>query len=64
MTGRGAAILELVRQAMAAVESLDPAERDVVVETLVADLRARHPESVSLLTIGPPTEPIRDPRTA
>ena len=64
MTGRGAVILELVRQAMAAVESLDPAERDVVVETLVADLRARHPESVSLLTIGPPTEPIRDPRTA
>ena len=62
MTARGSTILEIVRQAMKAVETLDPAERDVVVDMLVADLRARHPESVSLLTIGPPTEPIRDPR--
>ena len=64
MTSRGLAIVELMRSAMTTLESLDPAERDIVIGALVADLRARHPESVSILTLGPPTEPIRDPRSS
>ena len=62
MTARAAAVAELIRTALAAADRLDPAERDELYAAPVADLRARRPESVSPLTLGPPTEPIRDPR--
>lgn len=42
----------------------EPAAVRRVVDLLVADLRSWHPESVTPLgVLGPPTEPIRDPRT-
>lgn len=62
MTERGSAIVELMRQTLKSVDTLQPAERDLVYTMLVSDLRARRPESVSPLTLGPPTEPIKDPR--
>lgn len=52
MTARGIAIIEVMRSALTSIESLEPAERDIIIGTLVADLRARHPESVSILTLG------------
>ncbi len=60
---RAAAIIEVVRSALAALETLPPAERDLVTRAIVSDLRARDPECVSPLTLGPPTERIVDPRT-
>jgi hypothetical protein len=62
MTARFAALAELFRTTLDAADRLDPVERDALYAALVADLRARRPESVSPLTLGPPTEPIRDPR--
>lgn len=63
MTPRAAAIVEVFRSGLDAADRLpDPAERDAIYAALVADLRARRPESVSPLTLGPPTEAIRDPR--
>ncbi len=58
-----ATITEMFRALIAATDKLDPRERDRIFSALVADLRARDPESVSPLRLGPPTEPIRDPRT-
>lgn len=62
MTSRAAAAIELIRTALAAADRLDPVERDAIYTALVADLRSRQPEAVSPLRLGPPTEPIRDPR--
>jgi hypothetical protein len=62
MTARAAAIAELFRTALAAADRLDPVERDALYTALVADLRARRPGAVSPLSLGQPTEPIRDPR--
>ena len=61
--GDSRAIVESIRAALNALGKLDPGERDLTIKTLVSDLRARHPESISILTLGPPTEAIRDPRT-
>jgi hypothetical protein len=63
MTSRAAAAIEVIRTALAAVDQLDPVERDAIYMALVADLRARRTEAVSPMTLGPPTEPIRDPRS-
>jgi len=62
-TGRAASITEILRTTLDAVDRLDADERDGIYRAIVADLRARRPESVSPLTLGPPTEPIRDPRS-
>lgn len=64
MTARCAEVVELLRSALDAADLLDPAERDELYRLLVADMRSRRPESVSPLTLGPPTDPaaIRDPR--
>jgi acyl-CoA reductase-like NAD-dependent aldehyde dehydrogenase len=62
MTARGAAVAELIRAALAAVDQLDPVERSAIYAALVADLRSRRPAAVSLMTLGAPTEPIRDRR--
>jgi hypothetical protein len=62
-SGRAAAIVELLRSTLDATDRLDPVERDQIYTALVADLRSRRPESVSPLDLGPPTEPIRDPRS-
>ncbi|HEU5275122.1 MAG TPA: hypothetical protein VFU97_15785 [Xanthobacteraceae bacterium] len=63
MTARAAAVAELIRTALAAADQLDPVERESIYKALFADLRARRPEAVSPMTLGPPTEPIRDPRS-
>jgi len=62
VTSRAAAIGELIRTPLAAADQLDTVERDAIYTALVADLRSRRPEAVSPMTLGPPTEPIRDPR--
>jgi putative ubiquitin-RnfH superfamily antitoxin RatB of RatAB toxin-antitoxin module len=62
VTARAAAIAEVIRSALAAADRLDPHERDEIYRALVADLRSRRPENVSPMTLGPPIEPIRDPR--
>jgi hypothetical protein len=62
VSARYADVVETLRMALDSADNLDPAERDAVYRALVADLRARRPESVSPLTLGPPTEPIFDPR--
>jgi len=64
MTARFAALAELFRTTLDAADRLDPDDRDELYRMLVADLRSRRPESVSPLTLGPPTDPaaIRDPR--
>jgi hypothetical protein len=63
MTAR-AAIVEILRSTLAAVDELEPHEQDAIIAAIVADLRARNPVAVAPLgTLGPPTEPIRDPRT-
>ncbi len=41
MTARAAAIVEVLRSALAPIDSLDPEEQDAIVSALVADLRAR-----------------------
>ncbi len=58
-------VTEMFRAGLAALDNLDPRERDQILRCLVSDLRARDPESVSPLTLGPPTDPkaVRDPRT-
>lgn len=43
-------------------ERTHPAEAEAITCALVAHLRSWKPESVSPLRLGPPTEPIRDPR--
>lgn len=63
MTARAVAVAELIRTALAAADRLDPVERDAIYTALVTDLRSRRPEMVSPMTLGPPTEPIRDPRS-
>lgn len=62
MTPRAHSIVEIIRQALIAAESCEPAEADLIYAMLVNDLRSRRPECVSALTLGPPTELIRDPR--
>lgn len=52
MTARAAAVTELIRTALAAADQLDPAERDAIYAALVADLRSRRPEAVSLELTG------------
>ncbi|MCX5747513.1 MAG: hypothetical protein NT062_34040 [Proteobacteria bacterium] len=59
---RAHAIAKVLASALDATDKLEPAERDFIRTMLVADLRSRWPESVSPLTLGPPTEAIRDPR--
>lgn len=61
---RAAALVEVFRAALDATDRLSPADRDGIYQALVADLRSRRPESVSPMKMGPPTEPIRDPRSA
>lgn len=62
---RGAALVEVFRAALAALDDLEPDEQDAIVRALVADLRARRPVAVAPLgVLGPPTEPIADPRRA
>jgi hypothetical protein len=62
---RGAALVEVVRAALATLDTLEPVEQTAIVGALVADLRARRPMSVAPLSVlPPPTEPIRDPRGA
>lgn len=64
-TAGGAALVEVFRTSLAAMDALAPAEQDAIVSALVADLRARRPVAVAPLgVLGPPTEPIRDPRGA
>lgn len=63
-SARGAALVEVFRSALATLDGLDPAEQSAIVGSLVADLRARRPIAVAPLgVLGPPTEPIRDPRS-
>ena len=58
------AIIEVIRSALAAMEHLDPVEQDLIVATIVADLRARRPVAVAPLGVLPaPTERIVDPRS-
>lgn len=63
MTARGKAIVEVMRSALASLDTLDPADQDTIVSALIADLRARRPMSIAPLSVLPlPTEPIKDPR--
>ncbi len=63
MSAASAACIEVLRSVLDRVDRLpDPSERDRIYTALVAGLRSRRPESVSPLHLGPPTEPIRDPR--
>jgi hypothetical protein len=64
MTARAAAVVEVIRSALASLDSLDPVEANAIVSLLVSDLRARRPMSVAPLSALPaPTESITDPRT-
>lgn len=63
MSAIAAAVAKLIRTALAAAGQLDPVERDAIYTALVADLRARRSEAMSPMTLDPPTEPIRDPRS-
>lgn len=58
-SARGAALVEVFRAALAALADLESAEQDAI----VADLRARRPMSVAPLSVLPPPETIRDPRS-
>jgi hypothetical protein len=62
------AATEQLRGALAALvelERVEPAGVRRVYDAARAHLRARYPEDgASLGTLPPPTEPIRDPRTA
>lgn len=63
MTARLAAALEILRSTFASVDSLDPADQDVVYASVLSHVRARRPESCGVLgTLPAPTEAIRDPR--
>lgn len=62
MSARLAAVVETIRVALDVADKLDPPQRDEIYRELVADLHARRPDSVSPLQLGPPVEPIRDPR--
>ena len=62
-SARGAALVEVFRTALAAADRLDPVERDAIYTALFADLRSRRPGVASLMTFGPPTEPLRDLRS-
>ena len=62
-SARGVAIVEVLRSALATLDTLEPAEQAAIVGAIVGDLRARRPVAVAPLgVLGPPTEPIRDPR--
>lgn len=63
MTARAAAVAELIRTALAAADRLDLVEREAIYTALFADLRSRRPDAVSPLSLGPPTQAIRDPRS-
>jgi hypothetical protein len=55
-----AAIVEVIRSCLAALDALEPAKQDAIVATLVAELRARWTAAVSPLgVLGPPTGPRR-----
>lgn len=66
MTSVGRAILELQRslfEKLQALERTAPSDVDAIVTAIVAHLRSWRPVSIAPLgTLGPPTEPIRDPR--
>lgn len=62
MSARAAAIVEVIRSALGALDSLEPTEQQRIYSVLVTDLRSRRPMAVSLGALGPPTETIRDPR--
>ena len=65
MSPAARSIVEHVRQALAAVDELEPHEQDQIVGAIVADLRSRRPVAVAPLgVLPPPGEPIRDPRRA
>ena len=56
-------IVEHICGALDATDELEPHEQDLVFAALVADLRSRRPTAIAPLgVLGPPTEPIRDPR--
>jgi len=62
-SARGAALVEILRSALASLDGLKPAEQTAIVSSLVADRRARRPMSVAPLSaLPPPAERIRDPR--
>jgi hypothetical protein len=67
VTARGLAIAAVLRSAFGTLAELDktaPGDVDALVAATVAHLRAFRPEAVSPLgALGPPTEPIRDPRS-
>lgn len=63
-SARGTALVEVFRASPAALAALEPAEQDAIVGAIVVDLRARRPVAVAALGgLGPPTEPIADPRS-
>ncbi|MCX5742628.1 MAG: hypothetical protein NT062_09050 [Proteobacteria bacterium] len=59
-----ATIIEILRSTLDATDALhDPTDRERIYSALVGDLRSRRPVNVAPITFGPPTEPIRDPRS-
>jgi hypothetical protein len=64
--GLATALIELQRSIFQRLEHLSkvsPGEADRFMAMVIAHLRAFRPEAVSPLgALGPPTEPIRDPR--
>lgn len=65
MSPAARSIVEHVREALAAIDELEPHEQDAIIGALVADLRSRRPMAISTLSVlPPPGETIRDPRSA
>lgn len=60
MTPLATIIVEQIRAAIAATDHVDPADRNLIFQMLMADVRSR--SVVSLSNLPEPTEPIRDPR--
>lgn len=59
------AVLKVLQSTFVTVESLDPADQDVVYRAVLDHVRARRPESCGVLGVLPkPEQPICDPRTA
>lgn len=59
MSARAAAVVEVMRSALATLDALDVGDADRVVAALVADLRTRRPIAVAPLDAGfGPTEPV------
>ncbi len=65
MTAAIAAAAEIIRAAFGVLDELradHPAEVARVYEQVIAHVRSSVPASMPLGDLGPPTEPIRDPR--